>query len=188
MSTVTTGRRSIEQEVFSVPDGLTLSNEVREFIESIGGYFSQYGLPSIAGRLMGLMMVTDRPLSLDDMAGSLGVSRASVSTNIRMIKAIGFVEQVSIPNDRRDYYRVSSDPWGASLRANIVGMDAIADIARRGLLVIRQQDGLARERVEELLEFGDFYMQEERGVLERWRERRQRRLAHQFEANEPTDE
>ncbi len=169
-------------------DEFTLSREVREFIESIGGYFAQYGLPSIAGRLMGLMMVTDRPLSLDDLAGALGVSRASVSTNIRMIKAIGFAEQVSIPNDRRDYYRVSNDPWGASLRANIVGMDAIADIARRGLLVIREQDGLARERVEELLEFGEFYMQEERGVLQRWRERRQQRLSRQFEVDESTDE
>jgi biotin operon repressor len=171
-----------------VADEIVLSSEVQEFVEAIGSYFSQYGLASIAGRLMGLMMVTDRPLSLDDMAGSLGVSRASVSTNIRMIKTIGFVDQISIPNDRRDYYRVSSDPWGASLRANIVAMDAIADIARRGLLVIRKQDGFARERVEELLEFGEFYMEEERGVLQRWRERRTQRMTRHFVTDEPIDE
>lgn len=155
---------------------LTLSAEVREFVESIGGYFAQYGLPAIAGRLMGLVMVTDRPLSLDDMAGALGVSRASVSTNIRMIKAVGFVEQVSVPNDRRDYYRCSRDPWGASLRTNVVAADALADIARRGLIAFRPQSGLAREHIEDLLDFCDFYVEHERGVLRQWREHRQRRL------------
>lgn len=155
---------------------LTLSPGVQQFVESIGGYFAQYGLPDIAGRLMGLVMVTDRALTLDDLATALGVSRASVSTNIRIIKATGFVEQISLPNDRRDYYRCSSDPWGASLRANIVGIDALADIARRGLLAIRDEDGRARQHVEELLEFAEFYLEEERGVLQRWREHRHARL------------
>ncbi len=156
---------------------LELLPEVREFVESIGGYFTQYGLPGIAGRLMGLVIVADRPLSLDDMANALGVSRASISTNIRMIKAIGFVEQVSLPNDRRDYYRCSSDPWGASLRANIVGTDALLDIARTGLLAIRDKDRQARDHVKDLIDFGEFYIEEERGVLQRWRERRHDRLA-----------
>lgn len=158
-------------------EDLTLSPDLRAFVESIGGYFSQYGLSAIAGRLMGLVMLTDHPLSLDDMSESLGVSRASVSTNIRMIKAIGFVEQIKLPNDRRDYYRISADPWGASLRANVVGIDALADIARRGLLAIRDEHGFARAHIEELLDFSDFYVDEEREVLHRWREHRARRLA-----------
>jgi DNA-binding transcriptional regulator GbsR (MarR family) len=156
---------------------LSLSSEIREFVESIGGYFAQYGLSAIAGRLMGLAMVTDRPLSLDDMAGALGVSRASVSTNIRMIKAVAFVEQVSLPNDRRDYYRCSRDPWGASLRTNIVAADALADIAQRGLVALQPRSGLAREQIEDLLDFCDFYVERESGVLRQWRAHRQQRLS-----------
>jgi biotin operon repressor len=171
--------------VFDVDEVFTLSPGVREFVESIGGYFSQYGLPAIGGRLMGLAMVTDQPLSLDDMANALGVSRASVSNNIRMLKAIGFVEQISLPNDRRDYYRCSTDPWGAALRADIVGADTLADVARRGLLAIHDEDGLARAHIEDLLDFVDFYIEEGRGVLQRWRERRHARFASNGDSGAP---
>src|SRR5437660_10909350 len=92
-------------------DAIVLSPEVQRFIEAIGGYFTQYGLPRVAGRLLGLVMVVDRPLTLDDMAAALGVSRASISTNIRLIESVGFVERVTVPKDRRDYYRCSDDPW-----------------------------------------------------------------------------
>ncbi len=162
----------------------SLSAEVRQFIDSIGAYFTQYGLPGLAGRLLGLTLVADRPLSLDDMAGALGVSRASVSMNIRVLKSVGFVEQIKIPRDRRDYYRCSSDPWGATLRANVVATDALLDVARQGLLALKQSDGLARTHVEELIDFGQFYVHQEQRVLDRWREHRQQRLTSSDEGGD----
>lgn len=159
-------------------DPIKLSPEVRRFIEAIGGFFTQFALSGISGRLLGLMMVVDRPLTLDDMAAALDVSRASVSTNIRLIKAANFVEKVTMPRDRRDYYRYSTDPWEASLRTDLMSTDALGGIARRGLAAIRvEQDGLARAHVEDLLDFCEFMIEEQRGTLQRWREHRAKRLA-----------
>jgi biotin operon repressor len=158
-----------------------LSPEIQRFIDAIGEYFAQFGLSSVSGRLLGLMTISDEPLTLDDMAGALGVSRASISTNIRLIKAIGFVDKVSMPRDRRDFYRCSSDPWGAIIRTDMVSTDMLAGIARRGLMAIPDDtSGTARMHVEDLLDFCEFMLEEERGILQRWRERVARRMTTKF--------
>jgi DNA-binding transcriptional regulator GbsR (MarR family) len=76
-------------------------------IEDFGLYFEQYGLPRILGRIYGLLLITDEPvLGLDDMAEQLGISKASASTTARQLQAFTLIEKVSLPGDRRDYYRV----------------------------------------------------------------------------------
>jgi biotin operon repressor len=154
---------------------IVLSPEIHRFIESFGGYFTQYGLPRIAGRLLGLMLVVDHPLTLDDMAAALGASRASISTNIRLLESVGFVDRVTVPKDRRDFYRCSSDPWEARIRSGIVQIDALGAIASRGLAAIGEGEAFARGHLEELQEFCDFLMEEERELLQRWRAYREAR-------------
>ncbi len=162
-----------------VDEPLTISPEIHRFIEAIGGYFTQYGLPRIAGRLLGLALVVDRPLTLDDMAAALGVSRASVSTNIRLLESVGFVDRVTIPRDRRDYYQCSSDPWEARIRSGIVQIDTLGAIARRGLAAVEEGEAYARAHLEELAEFCDFLLEEERSLLQRWRAYRAERARAQ---------
>ena len=60
------------------------------------------GLPRIAGRIFGLLLISEDALSLDKLASELRVSKASVSTNARMLEHRGVLEQVSRPADRRD--------------------------------------------------------------------------------------
>ena len=71
-----------------------LSPGMQQFIERMGIYFEHLELPRITGRILGLLMVADRPLSLDNMAAALQVSRASASTNIRMAIHFGAAELV----------------------------------------------------------------------------------------------
>ncbi|HEX3721753.1 MAG TPA: hypothetical protein VHV31_03125 [Nitrolancea sp.] len=169
-------------------DESALSPEIQRFIETIGSYFTQFGLSHVAGRLLGLAMVVDRPLTLDDMASALSVSRASVSTNIRMIKAVGFVDQVTIARDRRDYYQFSTDPWEARLRSQIVTAEMFGALARRGLAAIdEEQDGFARAHLEDMLDFCEFMIEEEREKVRRWRERRANRLAANVDSGDQTD-
>jgi DNA-binding transcriptional regulator GbsR (MarR family) len=79
------------------------------FIERMGLALESDGLPRTAGRIFGLLLVSEEPRSLDDLAAELQVSKASVSTNTRLLEQRGVLEQVSRPADRRDYYRVPRD-------------------------------------------------------------------------------
>jgi DNA-binding transcriptional regulator GbsR (MarR family) len=79
------------------------------FIETMGLALESDGLPRIAGRIFGLLLVSEEARSLDDLAAELQVSKASVSTNARLLEQRGVLEQVSRPADRRDYYQVPPD-------------------------------------------------------------------------------
>ncbi len=66
-------------------------------------------LPRIAGRVFGYLLLAEAPQSLDDIAAGLGVSKASVSTDARLLLERKLVERVCRPADRRDYYHLAPD-------------------------------------------------------------------------------
>jgi DNA-binding transcriptional regulator GbsR (MarR family) len=89
-------------------------------IEDFGLYFEQYGLPRILGRIYGLLLIAPEPvLGLDDMAAQLGISKASASTTARQLQMWKLIEKVSLPGDRRDYYRISPDAQIQYLRLSL---------------------------------------------------------------------
>ena len=80
-----------------------------QFVEKLAVAMETDGFPRIAGRIFGLLMISDGELSLDSIAETLGASKASASTNTRLLEQMGFIERASRPADRRDYYRISGD-------------------------------------------------------------------------------
>lgn len=82
---------------------------LRAFVDRLGQQAEADGLPRIAGRLFGTLLLSATPQSLDDLAAELGVSKASVSTDCRRLLERGLVERVAIAGDRRDFYQATPD-------------------------------------------------------------------------------
>jgi hypothetical protein len=148
-----------------------LSEEKTRFVEGMGRYFEQFGLSRIGGRLLGLLMIAEEPLSLDDMATTLSVSRASISTNIRLVTTTQLAELVTKPGDRRDYYQFTQDAWGHALRAEMSSLPPLRRMATRALAALDPADRNARAQLEDLVDFCDFSIEERHGMIARWRER-----------------
>ncbi|HEX3270669.1 MAG TPA: hypothetical protein VHR15_08465, partial [Ktedonobacterales bacterium] len=157
-----------------------LAPEKGRFVESMGRYFGHFGLSRIGGRLLGLLMIAEEPLSLDDMAAALSASRASISTNIRLVTTTRMAELVTKPGDRRDYYQFTHDAWGHALRAEMNSLPPLRRMAARALAALGPNDHQAREQLEDLVDFCDFSIEERVGMIARWRERLRARgrLAH----------
>jgi DNA-binding transcriptional regulator GbsR (MarR family) len=83
----------------------------QHLVERMGLALEAEGLPRIAGRLLGFLLVHEGAFSLDDLADELQVSKASVSTNARQLEIYGLLERTSAPGDRRDYYQMGPDVW-----------------------------------------------------------------------------
>src|SRR3954464_5074009 len=88
---------------------MDMDAETVSFIERMGLTLELEGLPRIAGRIFGLLLVSEGARSLDDLAAELRVSKGSVSTNARLLEQRGMLERVCRPADRRDYYSVPAD-------------------------------------------------------------------------------
>jgi DNA-binding transcriptional regulator GbsR (MarR family) len=147
------------------------------FIERMGVALEADGLPRIAGRIFGLLLVSEEARSLDDLAYELGVSKASVSTNARLLEQRGVLERMSRPADRRDYYRATPDLFSHTMAQRIARWERFhaAIGAARTSLPIRSREVL--DRLEEYQEAYAFMSQAIREALDRWQATRGDRLA-----------
>ncbi len=67
------------------------------------------GLPRSLGEIYGLLYITERPLSLDDLVLSLGISKGSASQGLRTLRTLGAVREVNSETERRTYYEPAVD-------------------------------------------------------------------------------
>ena len=123
------------------------------FIEAMGLAHEEDRLPRIAGRLVGLLILSPEPLRFDRLAERLRVSRASISTNTRLLENMGVIQRVTRPGDRRDYFRINEEP-GLLLRIadRYRARQASAEEMRRALPPGGEGEVVA-ERLERLVRF-----------------------------------
>jgi DNA-binding transcriptional regulator GbsR (MarR family) len=135
------------------------------------------GLPRIAGRIFGFLLVSEDARSLDDLASELRVSKASVSTNARMLDQRGVLERISRPGDRRDYYRVPPDLFSHTMAQRVARWQRFHEAigAARTSLPIQSREVL--ERLEEYEEASAFMYHVITEALARWQATRGDRLA-----------
>lgn len=93
--------------------------QAEEFVELMGRHLEEEGMPRIAGRLMGALILNEDAASLDELADQLQVSKASVSSNARLLENWGIAERVTLPGDRRDFYRLSPNAEERSLQRTL---------------------------------------------------------------------
>ena len=147
-----------------------LNPETRQFIERMGLAIKRMGLTRTFGRLFGLLLVADRPLSLDEIAEQLHVSKASVSTNARSCEELGLARRVGVRGDRRDYYEIDPRAFERVTVKRVAAIHAMAGLAAEGLEAVGDESSPARELLTEMLDFYLFMGEQVEELLERWRE------------------
>jgi DNA-binding transcriptional regulator GbsR (MarR family) len=119
-----------------------------QFTDRMGLLFEAEGQPPIAGRIFGYLLVSDDPRSLDQVAEALRVSKASVSTNARMLAEKGLLERACRPADRHDYYGVAPDFFSRTMAERLRRWQRFTETvgAARRTLPIRSERVRARLR------------------------------------------
>lgn len=90
-----------------------MNNKLEEvqnrFLENIEKMSDDFGLNGFVAKLYGVLYLKAKPLSLDEMAEVLGVSKGNVSINIRILETWGAVRKVWVKGSRKDYYEAHLD-------------------------------------------------------------------------------
>lgn len=109
-----------------------MRQDVQRFIEQGGRLWEDDGFPRIAGRIFALMLISEQARSLDEITEMLGVSKASVSNDTRLLERLGFVERVSLPGDRRDYYQSNERSFERAIAERIRRMHLLDELIDSG--------------------------------------------------------
>jgi len=147
------------------------------FVDRVASLFEHDGLPPIAGRIFARLLVSDEPRSLDQLAEDLGVSKASASTNARLLAQFGLVEPVRLPGSRRDYYRTADDLFERSMAVRLDRWRQFTQVIGEGRATLPLPDIAVRRRLERY-EGALSYMADAIGrAMVQWRAIPTRRLA-----------
>ncbi|NGY66487.1 transcriptional regulator [Lentzea sp. NEAU-D13] len=115
-----------------------------EWVERVAMYLARDGVPPIAGRVLGWLMVCDPPeQTAAQISAAIGSSRASLTSNLRLLSSMGFLSWRTRPGERTVYYRMAEEAWSAVVRQQIAGIASFLDITREGLDLVGSDDDRA---------------------------------------------
>lgn len=126
---------------------------VGRFIEQLGLSAKQGGLPRIAGRLTGWFVINGGPAALSELAEQLQVSRASISTNARLLEQLGVLERVAMAGERQDFYQLADRPYAKLLEGYVHRMRTRIQDIDTLMANLPEAAGDAAQRVHEMREF-----------------------------------
>ena len=139
---------------------------VAHFIEQMGLSAQEDGVPRIAGRIFGYFVVKGGPISFTQLAQELQVSRASVSTNVRILASIGFIERVALPGDRQDYYQLAASPFLRMIESYLLRMQRMQGVLESAIANIPQDMQATHQRLRQMEHFYEVAVRSNRQLLD----------------------
>src|SRR5207302_10882805 len=88
-----------------------LSAAARKFIVHWGEMGSPWGVNRTVAQIHALLYIAPRPLTAEEIAGTLSVARSNVSSRLRELQGWGIVRVAHVLGDRRDHFDSLKDVW-----------------------------------------------------------------------------
>ncbi len=154
----------------------TTSQDLRErqFIEEVGLWTESVGMPRMAGRVYGRLLICDPPeQSSAQLADYLGASKASISTTTRLLMQLGMAERVPVPGSRASYFAVRAESFGQLMEAEVVRTRIARELMERGLRSLADRPPAQRQRLQELHDLFSFFERELPALIDRWLKQRE---------------
>ena len=148
-----------------------LTAELQKFIDGMGVYFESQGIPRIGGRMLGVLMIAHWPLTPEDMANVLQVSRGSISTNLRMLTASGMVERALMPGSRLTHFAFSDEAMEHRIAAGIRSTQAFRRLVQEASAALPGGDP-SRHHLVDSLEWSDLLLEALHNAIEHWKAHR----------------
>jgi DNA-binding transcriptional regulator GbsR (MarR family) len=150
-----------------------MSNKPREdeqrFVEDVARLLIPWGVPPIAARLYGHLLLCPRPVSLDQITEDLGISKSSASVAARLLESYTLARRHSEPGTKRALYAVADD-YEAMIRQQNRLLDALAGQLNAGAEIAASK--AVRARLEEMADFYRVMRGAMEDAMSRWKRSR----------------
>ena len=95
---------------------MNLTDIENQIIADYAEAYSNLGYSSLMGKIVALLIISPKALSLDEISERLEMSKGPVSQIARRLKEHKLIERVWIPGDRKDYYKCTGDIFGQAFQ------------------------------------------------------------------------
>ena len=81
------------------------------FVLHWGEMGSVWGVNRSVGQIHGLLYLSDKALTAEEIAERLGLARSNVSNSLKELQGWNLVRRVHVMGDRRDHFAAETDLW-----------------------------------------------------------------------------
>ncbi|GGG95813.1 hypothetical protein GCM10011416_11850 [Polaribacter pacificus] len=128
-----------------------------KYIEDVGLFYENYGLPKMAGRILGYLISSESDNnSFDDLKDSLKASKGSISGNVNLLLNQNMIERHMISGDRKSYYKIALNNLEKILESKVKSVTQFKIILEKGLQFDLSTDSLKKQNLNEILNYYEF--------------------------------
>ena len=139
------------------------------FADHLGRFYARrYAFPPMAGRVLGYLLVCDRPdQTIAELSDALLASRSAVTGALDVLERIHAIRRSRAAGERMD--RVQVDFSSAQSRGfDVSEYQELGDLAREGLEVLRDAPPERSATLVEMAAFADWLVERTRTLEQEW--------------------
>jgi len=144
----------------------------RQFVEDVARLLTPWGVPPVAARLYGHLLLCSGPVSLDQITEDLRISKSSASVAARLLESYTLARRHSEPGTKRALYAVADD-YQAMIRQQNRLLDALAVQLSAGVGIAASK--AASAHLEEMADFYRVIRAAMEDAMHRWKRGRRQR-------------
>lgn len=139
------------------------------YLEEFALFFEQLGLTRAAGRIFAYLLIAPKEfISFQDFDDALHMSRGSLSMTLKSLEQLNFVEKVSLPGDRKTYYRFRENAFDALMAKRNQMLMLFADKLNKGLALRANPTDEPSQRIRHMSEFFVWLTQQMDELILKW--------------------
>lgn len=144
----------------------------QEFIQDYGEAYHAFGLPVLMGRIVGLLLFVDGPISLTDIASELGMSKGPVSQIMRRLKEHNLINRVWVHGDRKDYYQADPNIFSNAFQNYVSQIKGNLDLSKKYIQLMKdnnlENSTNFKKRIDKMNKFYELMINHHHQFLEEW--------------------
>ena len=151
-----------------------LRDEELTFADHLGRFYARrYAFPPMAGRVLGYLLVCDRPdQTIAELSEALLASRSAVTGALEVLERIHAVRRSRAAGERMDRVRVDLSS-AQSQGFDVSEYRELGDLAREGLEVLKDASPERRATLVEMAAFADWLVERMGVMKEEWEAHRE---------------
>jgi len=133
---------------------------LERFVLHWGDMGGQWGVNRSVSQIHALLYLSERPLTAEEVAETLGLARSNVSNSIKELLSWNLIRRVPIRGDRREHFEAEADVWEMFIRIAAGRKEREIDPAIAALKFCLSEANadakvppVARKRLKDMLDF-----------------------------------
>lgn len=95
---------------------MKLTEAKNQFIESWGLLGSQWGINRTMAQIHALLLISEKPLTTDEIMEQLNISRGNANMNLRDLAEWELAQRSLVSGERKEYFSADKDIWRVATR------------------------------------------------------------------------